>query len=425
MKRKKGDKGFTRRDFLKASGAVTGGLALNLMGPGTPFVFAQAKEPIKLGYVDVETGIFAALGKANLAGVRLAEKHINAKGGIMGRPLKIYYEETEAKAQLAADKTQKLILNEGVIAVHGGTNTAEVISSMGVCKRYGVIHHKYEQDARVVCKSMYKLSYRAANTNAEPIRALAIHFGKNFPNIKRWTTLAPDNAWGQDCWEVFVDAAKKYIKDVQILPPVWNPFGAADFTSYISKIKDLNPQGVIGFNWGGDLVTFVKQQKPLGLMKKITFAHYGSVHDVCLAMGKDMESMWVGLTEGYPTLPHVQSFRKIYEKETGGPIPGDWTVNCYDSVWILKKAIEKAGSSDPKAIMKAVEGMEFEGAAGWVRIRPESHMPDHKLIYVGYLQPTSGLPYFTPHKTAAIPNDRVCVTDEEAKDFGASFPYTE
>ena len=229
MKSKKGDKGLSRRDFLKLSGAAGGGLALNLLGPGTPFIFAQSKEPIKLGYVDVETGIFAALGKANLAGVRLAEKHINARGGIMGRPLKVYYEETEAKAQLAADKTQKLILNEGVIAVHGGTNTAEVISSMGVCKRYGVIHHKYEQDARVVCKSMNKLSYRAANTNAEPIRALAIHFGKNLPKIKRWTALAPDNAWGQDCWEVFVDAAKKYIKDVQILPPVWNPFGAAGF----------------------------------------------------------------------------------------------------------------------------------------------------------------------------------------------------
>lgn len=425
MKAKKDGKGLTRRDFLKLSGAAGGGLALNLMGPGTPFIFAQSKEPIKLGYVDVETGIFAALGKANLAGVRLAEKHINARGGIMGRPLKIYYEETEAKAQLAADKTQKLILNEGVIAVHGGTNTAEVISSMGVCKRYGVIHHKYEQDARVVCKSMYKLSYRAANTNAEPIRALAIHFGKNLPKIKRWTALAPDNAWGQDCWEVFVDAAKKYIKDVQILPPVWNPFGAADFTSYISKLKDLDPQGVIGFNWGGDLVTFLKQQKSYGLTKKITFAHYGSVHDVCLSMGKDMEPMWVGLTEGYPTLPHVQNFRKIYEKETGGPIPGDWTVNCYDSVFILKKAIEKARSADPKAIMKVIEGMEFEGAAGWVRIRPQSHMPDHKLIYVGYLQPTPGLPYFTPHKTAAIPNDQVCVTDEEAKAFGAAFPYTE
>ncbi len=422
MKEKKSKTELTRRGFLKTSGAVAGGLVLNLVGPGKPFIFAQAKEPIKLGFVDVETGIFAALGKANMAGVWLAEKHINAKGGIMGRPVKIYFEETEAKAQVAADKTQKLILNEGVIAVHGGTNTAEVISSMGVCKRYGVIHHKYEQDARIIVKSMYKLSYRAANTNAEPIRALAIHFAKNFPQIKRWTTLAPDNAWGKDCWEVFVEAAKKYIKDVQILDPVWNPFGAADFTSYILKLKDLNPQGVIGFNWGGDLVTFIKQQKAYGLMKKIAFAHYGSVHDVCLAMGKDMESMWVGLTEGYPTLPHVQNFRKIFEKETGGPIPSDWTVNCYDSVWILKKAIEKAGSTDAKAIIKAVEGMEFEGAAGWVRIRPATHLPDHKLIYVGYLQPTSGLPYFTPQKTVAIPNDQVCVTDEEAKALGEPLP---
>ena len=69
-------------------------------------------------------------------------------------------------------------------------------------------------------------------------------------------------------------------------------------------------------------------------------------------------------------LYHTFRISEDLRKETGGPIPGDWTVDCYDSVWILKKAIEKAKSTDPKAIMKAIEGMEFEGAAGWVRIRP-------------------------------------------------------
>jgi len=426
MKGNKSKSKYTRRDFLKTSGALAGGLALNLMGPGRPFIFAQTKEPIKLGYIDILSGPFATVGRLNQVGTRMAEKHINAAGGIMGRPLKIYLEDSEGKAQQAADKAQKLILDYGVIAVHGGTNTAEVLSSMGVCKRYGVIHHKFEMDSRTVAKSMFKLSYRAQNTDAEPVRAMAWHFGKNMPHIKRWTTLTPDNAWGRDCWDTFVEASKKSIKDVKLLEPVIHPFGTADFTSYIMKLKDLDPQGVMMFNWGGDFMAFMKQQKPFGLMKKIEFTHYAPCPDVCLTMGKDMEQMWVAMGEYNPQLPAFQKFMKMCEDDKEfGRIPGDWTPHHYDSVFLMKKAIEKAGKDEPKAIIKAIEGMEFEGVTGWLRIRPESHFPDKKWFYIGHLEPTKGSPYFTWHKIAAIPNDQICFTDEEARAMGADFPYKE
>ena len=77
---------LTRRQFIKGAVGSAAGASL-FSSVGRPFIFAQTKEPIKVGYLEPMTGIFASLGIGMLKGVELAEKHINAAGGILGRPV--------------------------------------------------------------------------------------------------------------------------------------------------------------------------------------------------------------------------------------------------------------------------------------------------------------------------------------------------
>ncbi len=51
-------------------------------------------------------------GTAEVMGAKMAEKNINAAGGIMGRPLKVIYEDTQCKVQDAAGVAKRLILEE-------------------------------------------------------------------------------------------------------------------------------------------------------------------------------------------------------------------------------------------------------------------------------------------------------------------------
>ncbi|MFO7600386.1 MAG: ABC transporter substrate-binding protein, partial [Candidatus Desulfacyla sp.] len=156
------DSSISRRDFIKKTGFIAGGVVgASLFDPfGTPFIFAKAKEPIKIGFCEVLTGLFGSIGNAEVAGARLAEKHINANGGIMGRPLKVIIEDTQCKAQDAARVAQRLILDEGIIALHGETCTGVTSVLSEVAKKNGIIHWDYEVDGTSVYKAMHKLDFR-------------------------------------------------------------------------------------------------------------------------------------------------------------------------------------------------------------------------------------------------------------------------
>ena len=85
---------------------------------------AQSKEPIKIGAVLALTGPGAGLGQSERNGIVLAEKLINEKGGIRGRPLQILIEDDGSKADIAKSKAESLVFGEKVKAILGPSLTA-------------------------------------------------------------------------------------------------------------------------------------------------------------------------------------------------------------------------------------------------------------------------------------------------------------
>lgn len=418
-------KEINRRNFIK--GTIATGIGAGLFSTvGRPFLFAQTKEPIKVGYLEPMTGIFASLGIGILKGVELAEKHINASGGIMGRPVKVLIEDEENKTEVAARKARRMIMEEGAIALHGSASTGVSMAICEAAKRNGVIYYDYEMDGTSVYAGMHKLAFRLGCDAPAPIRAIVKAFSTKYPNIKKWAALVPDYAWGHDCWDLFDEGTKKWMKGVETVKVV-HPLGCSDFNPYILKINEMQPQALISFAWSGDMITFLKQAKPYGLYKKMIGAHYGHIVDIATALKDQMEPLWTGLDSGYPFLPSAINFSKQYKKEIGEWPPTDYTACYYDSLWVLKQAIEKAKSVKPEEIAKAMEGLTFEGkGAGWLHIRPTSHIADKKVFYIGQLGPNKDFPYFVAKNLISVPGNEATVTDEELKNkYKCPFPYKE
>lgn len=416
-----------RRDFMKKTVALTAGtLGASLFSPlGMPFLFAQTKEPIKVGYCEVLSGLFGSIGSAEVMGAKLAEKNINAQGGIMGRPLKVIYEDTQCKVQDAARVAKRLILEEGVVALHGETctNVTSVLSE--VTKQYGVVHFDYEVDGTSVYKNMHKLDFRLGDDGPTQMRGIVRLAEIKFPNFKKWAVLVPDYAWGHDCLKDFKDAlADSPLKDGEVKPFI-HKFGEADFSSAIQQIADYKPDGLVSASWAGDMVTFVRQQKPYELFKKMVGFQYGNSVGLAKALGNEMEPMWSGMDQGHPSLPPGKKFNEMFIKEYNEWVTEDTAACYYDSLFILKKAIEKANSVKPEDIAKAMEGLEYDGYAGWLKIRPVSHLPLKKAYHMGYIGPQAGAPYWLATEIVSIPYEKVMITDEEAKSkFGLPIPFT-
>jgi branched-chain amino acid transport system substrate-binding protein len=422
-----GENSMDRRDFMKRSAVLTAGaLGASLFSPlGTPFLFAKSQEPIKVGYCEVLSGLFGSLGTAEIMGAKLAEKHINEQGGIMGRPLKVIYEDTQCKAQDAARVAKRLILEEGVVALHGETCTPVTKVLSEVAKQYGVVHFDYEVDGVSVYSAMHKLAFRLGDDGPTQMRGIVRLAEIKYPNFKKWAVLVPDYAWGHDCLKDFQDGlADSKLKDGEIKPFI-HKFGEADFSSPIQQISDYKPDGLVTISWAGDMITFLRQQKPYELLKKSVGFHYGNSVGLAKALGNEMEPLWSGMDQGHPSLPPGKKFNDMFVKEYGEWVSEDTSACYYDSLFILKKAIEKAKSDKPEDIAKAMEGLEYDGCAGWVQVRPVSHLPMKKAYYMGYIGPQAGAPYWMATEVVELPYEKVMISDEEAKTkFGLPIPFT-
>src|SRR5699024_5798440 len=101
-----------------------------------------------------------------------------------------------------------------------------------------------------------RLTFRVSDNVAKHMNAAAKIAMKT--GAKRWTTIGPDYAFGHQSWEYFQKALKQDKADVEFMKETaFPPFGNEDFTSYINRIIQAKPDGVLVSLWGGDLVNFV------------------------------------------------------------------------------------------------------------------------------------------------------------------------
>src|SRR4051794_34184346 len=98
-----------RRKVLKGAAAVT---ALQLAPPW--IIQARGETPLRIGLVDPLTGVYAAVAQNEVMGAKLAVEQVNAKGGILGRPIELLVEDSANDVGTGVQKARKLIERDQV-----------------------------------------------------------------------------------------------------------------------------------------------------------------------------------------------------------------------------------------------------------------------------------------------------------------------
>jgi branched-chain amino acid transport system substrate-binding protein len=151
--------------------------------------------------------------------------------------------------------------------------------------------------------------------------------------------------------------------DVEIVGEELHPMGRVkDFLPYATKIRASGAQAVLTGNWGNDLTLLVKATKDLGLNVKF-YTFYGNALGVPAALGDAGIGSVLAVAEWQPNVggsasdAFYQSFRKRY------PDPKDdyLHVRMQAMVAMLAQAIEKAKTSEPTAVARALEGLRYDG----------------------------------------------------------------
>ncbi len=338
-----------------------------------------SKRPVKIGFIYILSGPFATYGQFAKKGALMAIDEINKSGGILGHPVKAYFEDSTAKPAVALRAIRKLVLQKKVDILIGLDSSGVAKSVVGTIEQLKtplIITHAATPD--VTGKQCNRYTFRISVNLSQNVKAAAILASKM--KAKKWTTIGPAYAFGFQSWEYFQKYLKQLKPDAEFFPKdkvAFPPFKTTDFSPYITKVMNSHPDGVLISLWGGNLVNFIRQAKDMGFFngKYQVLITLGAAIEVLSALGDKMpEGLWVGTR--YWFLANNSKVNKKFVKDyykRYHNYPSYNAHGAYSAVYVYKKAAEKVKSLNKEKIVKALEGLSIELPVGKIYIRPQDH----------------------------------------------------
>ena len=375
--------GMGRRTLLKA-GAAVGAIQF-----ASPFIIsARGDEPIKIGVDNPLTGIYTALGKNENTGMELAASQINAKGGILGREIKLVVEDsTSDKTDVAVQKARKLIQSDNVNFMIGNVNSSHAIAIAQVAAELKTVHIVPGGHADAVTgASCHWTTFRICNTGAMQGNAMAGPLVKALG--KKIYIIAQDYAFGHALHDGLAKAAAK--AGGTIVGEEFFPLGTTDYSAVLIKARAANPDILVDLAAGDDGINSIKQAVQFGLDKQLHIA--GMQQELEVIEGLPLEArIGTWMFEWYwkqPNVPHVAEFVAAIRKVTN-KVPTARTWFGYASVWSLALAANQAKTLDAVKVAHALEGMKLPPEVALMPGAPFFRAEDHQLVpsvFVGHEQ---------------------------------------
>jgi len=369
-------KNFTRRDALKAALGIS---AAPLVA--TPFLtYGAGEKPLRIGMHDPITGTYAAEGESEIRGAKLALAEINGKGGILGRQVELLIEDDNANAGLAAQKAHKLIEKDGCEIIMGAVSSATALSVNQVAHQKGIVYMVTGGHTDPVTGNQcHWTTFRICTTTYMLANGLASTLHKKFGG--RWYFITPDYAYGHSLQAAYA----KILGSMggTVLGNSLSPLGTTDFSSYLIKAQSTNPEVLVLLVDGQDLLNCMKQAIQFGLQKKFAIGGGLSELEVLRALPTEAKLGWWTL-EWYwnqPGVPHVKEWVEKYRKTySDGSYPSARTWFGYAGLHALALGAEKAKSTEPVKLARALEGLELPPE---VKLQPNKvyfRPHDHQLM---------------------------------------------
>ena len=354
--------------FVAASAAAVMALSLagcsgGSMDDSSSSSAKASGDSITIGTVTTNSGTAAAYGEAEVKGFELAVSEINAKGGINGKKVKLESMDDKGDATEASNAYNKLAGDNNVLAVAGPTisATTAAVAPLADQSKLVTIAPAATSDSietgNYLFRTCFKDSYQgevAARFAAEnlKVKKVAVLYGTGDP-------------YSSGVGEAFAKAAEKL--GLEVVDK--ESSSSADDTEYSAQLQKIQASGAellyapyyysvagpyiipqarsVGFEgyvMGPDGYDGLKLTGDKSLYNKVLYTTHYSPDDTSNAK--------------------VQDFIKSYKSKNNAE-PNTFAALGYDTIYMIKQAIEKAGENATREdVRNAVAGMTFDGVTG-------------------------------------------------------------
>ncbi len=344
-----------------------------LAAGAAPAPLSAAPEPIKLAAILSTSGPSAPLGVPESNAVKLAEREVNAHGGINGRPVQIDVVDDGAKADVAAQLATQMIAS-GHVAIFCGTRTdtsaavARVTAAANVLQVYSTPTASLWSTPRGVVKNVFQVNPR---DQLEAVSLLT--YAKSRLHAKNVAILHDENLYGSG--GATIAAAEAKALGLNVVGDESYPGTATDFTAQIVKLRGAKPDAVV--LWGATTTPglAIKAARTLGLNVPI-LGSSGILSPAILNVaggGAAGEVYSASPLAGAPSAEQ-RAFSALYDREYHQPVVS-FAANGWDAVQIIFAALRDAkGKTDGRSLASALEaGKELPLVDGTYKFSPSDH----------------------------------------------------
>lgn len=340
-------------------------------------VFAQ--DPIKIAFIDPQSGTFAATGESGYLVLDFAADYfLNDKGGVLdGRKFEVIALDNKGSA---ADSQLQLrrAISDGIQIVFSGNGSAVASALSTAIER----HNRRNPDHRVLF-----INYAAVDpvlTGADcnfwhfrfdahsdmKMEVMTDHIAKN-PDITKVYIIGQDYSFGKAVGDAAISMLAAKRPDIQIVGNELHPIGQVkDFTPYITKIVSSGANAVITGNWGADMVSLGRGIIDAGLDVPI-YTFYAAYDGITATLGEAGKNK-IRLVHNDRANPITSEVRRDFMKayKIAHPDKDVTQPRLVNALMMLAAAIEKSGSTEPYDIALAMEDMRITTMSGeeiWMR----------------------------------------------------------
>ena len=340
--------------------------ALVAAGAGSIGTASAADCPIKIGGLAPLSAPGTVVGgEAMRDAMLIAEADINKAGGALGCPIKVVIGDTEGLPEKGKALMEKLITQDGVVAVGGGYHSSVGVASKDVAdaRHIPVVYAETWNDTITGDKQKYIFRIAPLSSWASNI---IWQFAATVPDVKKVAILTENTDYGIPAAKETTDGLKsKGIDAVTFSVDI----GTQDYAGIVQRIKAENPGMIITLATGEAAYNFTQQAADAGIGPQdipfqtgqdalVDTAYWKNVPD-----GNDAFIERIGLPENLYN-DKAKAFAKQYKAKTGKGAVESYAMEAYDSIGVLAAAISEAKSTKGDDIVNALQHIQYDGVLG-------------------------------------------------------------
>ncbi len=322
---------------------------------------AGEQPPVKVGFASDMSGPTAFTGEGVRWGATLAAEEVNARGGIAGRKVEIFFADNKAAPGEAVSAVRKLADVDRVDVIVGQTHSGACLAAMPIIKEIGVA----QVTETCTNPKIRELSGKGGNewqfrVNIDDFTMASTYAAKIAQAVKSVTVFASNNDFGRGAAAAY-DAAFKKV-GVKLAGTEFFDPGQPDYRPLLTKVKRANPEAILIVMLANDASVFMRQFRELGLTQKV-FARGNIASIEFLHQIRDNPAIGEGIVEAtfWAGGLDPEWDRKWLERwKVPARLHGSMAALVFKHAVVpaVELAIKKTGRADRKTIRDALEEID-------------------------------------------------------------------